>query len=476
MEFSLPPGNERLKMDRAKPVVAIVGRPNVGKSALFNRLSGKRLSLVHDRPGVTRDRVHAECRWSGHSLVLVDTGGVGLDDRSGFEEAIEREVSIAIGTASDILLVVDGREGLNVLDEEIAARLRKAGPRVYLAVNKLDSSAQTDWEGEFHSLGFSAVYAVSAAHGLGIAKLKAALLEHWPRNVKTEADNKRPVNVAIVGRPNAGKSSLVNALVDEERIIVSPIAGTTRDAIDVAFKWMGRSYCLIDTAGMRRRTRLKDSLERAMSSRAVHAIDRADICVLVIDAVLGAATQEKKIVDLVTQAQKPYFIAVNKWDLAAKSLETGPGSRKSLTAFRREYVTALRKSLFFATHAPVVFISALNRDHVGIWLKALALVEKSLATQIGTGELNRILGRAIKRNPPPIRSKRGLKLYYAAHVREEGSAGRMMVFINDRHLWTPDYARYLEQHIRRVWPLPGCPLRWEVRDKSARARSRESDV
>lgn len=460
------------------PVLAIVGRPNVGKSALFNRIAGKQISLVFDRPGVTRDRISAECSWNGRPFTLIDTGGIGLDDESGFEEAIQREVEVSLGAATHILLVVDGRAGLNPLDTAVAARLRGAGARVFLAVNKIDEAGTSGWEGEFERLGVTQIFPVSATHGRGMEAMMDRISADWPEAgaAPDPAATERPVRVAIVGRPNAGKSSLINALLNEERVIVSPIAGTTRDAVDVHFSRNGTEYCLIDTAGMRKKARISDPLESLMSGRSAHAINRADVCVLVLDATHGVGVQEKKIAGLIQEAAKPCLIVVNKWDLAEGAEYRPPepvegrrrrsGEEAPPASFREEYESAVRRHLFFLHHAPMAFVSALEKTDLSYWVAALERIGRNRRTALQAGPLNRLVQRIATRHQAPSRSGRPLKIYYLAQIKE-AKCHTLAAFINDRKLWTPDYARYLENHIRGEFPLEGCPLVWDLRDKSS---------
>lgn len=467
-----------------KPVVAVVGRPNVGKSALFNRICGRQISLVFDRPGVTRDRITAECVWEGKPFTLVDTGGIGLEDESGFEEAIRREVEIALQAATDILLVVDARAGRHPLDEEVARRLRQGGRRAVLVVNKVDEAETSGWEGEFERLGLDPIFPVSAAHGRGVEVLMRHLSRDWPTVEAAQTlERSRPVRVAVVGRPNAGKSSLINALLGEERVIVSPLAGTTRDAVDVPFERNGRQYCLMDTAGMRRKARIADPLETLMSGRSAHTINRADVCVLVLDAVHGVGVQEKKIAGLIQEARKPCLILINKWDLARgvktatpESKPHGPsrgGKHPESADFRQQYLAAVREHLFFLHYAPVEMVSALEKAHLSRWVDALERVGQARATELAAGPLNRLIEKCLKRHPPAARGGRPLKIYYVAQVKD-APCHTLAAFINDRALWTDDYARYLERHIREAFFLEGCPLVWEVRDKSGPARSRRA--
>jgi GTP-binding protein len=464
-----------------RPVVAIVGRPNVGKSALFNRISGRQISLVYDRPGVTRDRIAAECRWRNREFTLVDTGGIGLDDQTGFREAIEREVAIALETASEIILVADGREGVHPIDRELARTLRRSGRPYFLAVNKIDSGKQSDYEVEFSELGIPSIWPVSAAHGLGIEELMEAVSAGWP-DVEETADpekikEERPVRVAIVGRPNVGKSSLVNALIAEHRVIVSDVPGTTRDAVDIEFRHGAHRYCLIDTAGMRKKSRVSDPLEQAMTGRSAHAINRADLCVLVVDGMDGVGEQEKKIAGLIGEARKPCVVVVNKWDLVRQVRgEKGAKSGRDEVAWKEEYAEGVRRALFFVDYAPVRMVSAKESLHIGGVVRAISEVEKARRTRISTGVLNRLLARALERQLPPRRRGRQFKIYYATQVPDASPVPTIKAFVNDTRLLVDSYASYLDQQIRREYPCVGCPIVWQFknREKTGKSSARSS--
>ena len=472
--------------------VAIVGRPNVGKSALFNRITGKQISLVHDQPGVTRDRISHVCRHEGHLFELLDTGGIGLGDKEGFADAIEREVSIALATAHDILFVVDGRDGLTPLDQEIAKRLRKADGkksgkkkvhandeveflspaaaafekrRVILIVNKLDVPELDDRIEEFRRLGFPDVLAVSAAHGLGMGDLMEHLVSPWGAGDGIEpsrvAKEDQPIRLAFLGRPNVGKSSLVNALLNDDRTIVSPVSGTTRDSIDVPFTWKKRGFTLIDTAGMRQNRKIHDPLESKMTGRSVHTINRANVCVLVLDAMEGVSMQDKKIGGLIAEAMRPVMIVVNKWDLVR---DQGDASRKK----ELEFTEALRQDLFFLEHAPIIFGSAKTGERVETILKTIEKIEKNRRTKITTSELNDLLQKAQERYAPPLVNNRRFKIYYATHQIDETQphpTPTIMAFINSYDLLTPAYRRYIELKLRERFTLEGCPVRWVWKDK-----------
>ncbi|MFQ3670172.1 MAG: ribosome biogenesis GTPase Der [Verrucomicrobiia bacterium] len=446
--------------------IALVGRPNVGKSALFNRLAGKEVSLVHDRPGVTRDRLVTEVRLGGHPATLVDTGGIGLEDTEGFDQAIRREVEIALASASAVVLVVDGREGVHVLDREVARLLRKARLPVVVAANKLDTAALAEKAEAFHSLGFPVIVPVSAAHGTGIRDLVQAITADWESDPSGAARTEPALKVALVGVPNAGKSALVNSLLGQQRVIVSPVAGTTRDSVDIPFTVAEEPWCLIDTAGMRKRARVDDPLEAATASRTAHAINRADLCVLVIDAVRGVGVQEKKIAGLVREAGKACVIFVNKWDL----VDTGPdqATEAQRQAFRDQYETALRRQLFFLDYAPAVFGSALASWGGRRLLAQLERVRRARSTQVGTGVLNRILVAAQRARPLKRVRGGGGKIFYGSQLRREDlPCPTFALFLNRAAAWDESYGRYLEGLLRKKFSFEGCPIRWEIRERSS---------
>jgi GTP-binding protein len=443
--------------------VAIVGRPNVGKSALFNRLVRKQISLVFDRPGTTRDRIVASGRHRGHAFTLIDTGGIGLEDQEGFAAAIGREAGLALETATDILMVVDAREGLTPLDHEVARRLRRSRAPVHVVANKVDDpDKHANWETEFAALGFGNPLPVSAAHGAGIEDLLDRLTAGWDKPLApSPPTGVRPCQVAIVGRPNVGKSSLVNALIEDARTIVSPTPGTTRDAIDVRLSHEGKEYVLVDTAGMRQRRRVHDPLEAAMTGRSAHTIHRADICVLVIDAETLVTMQDKKIGGLISKTYRPCMIVVNKWDLARKE---GAGGK----AHERETYETLMEDLFFLRYAPVVFLSAKTGERVRGVLQMLSLVDANRTRRLPTGLLNRVLHRALERRPPPGAARRFKILYATQQVEDdpgEHPVPTLMCFVNDPKLLSDSYQRYLEEQVRAEFDLRGCPIKWILRSR-----------
>ena len=451
--------------------VAIVGRPNVGKSALFNCLAGRDISLVFDRPGTTRDRMVTTARWDKHRLTLIDTGGIGVEDREGFGDDIAREVDLALAAATEIIFVVDAREGLTPLDQTVARLLRKSHRPVFVAANKVDGDKQANLDGEFLHLGFAGVFPVSAAHRRGLDELRDALVADWGAPVEIDEQAirpARPTRLAIVGRPNVGKSSLINALIAEPRAIVSEVAGTTRDAVDISYTWKGEPFLFIDTAGMRQERRMHDALERAMTGRTAHAINRADVCILVIDASTGVTMQDKKIAGLIQEAHAPCMIVVNKWDLAR---EQGDASKTR----EREYYDQVKNDMFFLSYAPVLFLSAKSGERIDGLLKTCATIAKNRTFRFQTGPLNRVISRAMEKYAPPLVNGRRFKILYAAQqAAKEGSREipTLQLFVNSPGLLTPAYERYLDLKIRESFELRGCPLRFVMRGRTTDAREK----
>lgn len=447
-----------------KPLVAIVGRPNVGKSAIFNRLAGRRISIVHDQPGVTRDRIATECTKARIPYELTDTGGIGavLDD--GFAEQVRAEADIAIHSASLILFVVDAREGIHPIDLELAKVLRQGSAPVLLVANKVDTAKTDPDAAEFSSLGFSEQISVSAAHGRNFDNLQHLIYTELSKLDLTSSDEAEiegadRVKIAIVGRPNVGKSSLINAILNDERSIVSDVAGTTRDAVDVPYSRDGHNYLLIDTAGIRKRTRRDSSVEVFSVMRSEKSIRRADLCLLAIDASSGVTTQDRRIAKLVLEAHKPCIVLLNKFDLYH------PDARfqDRIEQFREE----LGDDLFFLPYAPKVAISAKNRQYLGKIFQAIQSVIESAAEPIPTGALNRLLQHAIERNPPPVRQNRRLKLLYSTQRREDKPrvipVPEYLLFVNHANLLTRTYERFLENCIRAEYPMEGLPFVFRVR-------------
>lgn len=453
-------------MSRPRPIIAIVGRPNVGKSSLFNRLAGGRVAIVHDQPGVTRDRLHAVCRRTAREAEVVDTGGIGAQLDDGFTEQVRAEADIAVGAADMILFLVDVQEGLHPVDEELAASLRRAGLPVALVVNKTDAPMHEMLSAEFSRLGFEAILPVSATHGRGmdalVAWLDARIQELPDTGQAAEKAAARPMRLAVVGRPNVGKSSLVNALIGESRAIVSEVAGTTRDAVDVPFSREGEDYLLIDTAGLRPRSKRDTSVEVFSAMRTEEGIRRSDVTLLVLDAASGITAQDRTVARMVLKAGKPCCLVLNKFD--AYDPER---SRKD----RVEALTAMvRRELFFLSHAPFAVVSALRKQHLIYIFRTLERLKAAAAVGTTTGRLNRVIRDAMTRNPPPLsQDKKRFKVLYAACTtdREAGPVPvpAFALFVNRVDLLTTPYRRYLESALRAEWGFEGLPLLMNLRPR-----------
>ncbi len=486
-------------------LIAIVGRPNVGKSALFNRIAGKRIAIVHDMPGVTRDRVTAEAEWGGHAFTLVDTGGIGLlrgekSDDVIIKAAVE-QVQLAIDAANVIILVVNVRDGTVPLDREVAQRLRESGKTVFVAANKVDTFREEKNADEFAALGFEKIFPVSAIHGLGVERLMNAATALLPET-KVEAPavnevevsetvaeeskipehkarNQGPLKIAIVGRPNVGKSSIINALTNSERVIVTPIAGTTRDSIDVPFEvkvpgtedgvTVTQKYILIDTAGMRKARRVDDTVEFFSVQRAQDSIARSDITVLVIDAQMGITEQDKKIADVIVEQRRACIVVVNKWDLFADDVQKAredeivkrnekkrtEGQAKTLTTLG-EFAEWVQKKLFFLDYAPVIFTSAKSGFHLDRLLESVRYVASQLQQKIPTAILNRTINDAVERRQPISDQGHRLKFYYATQVRQ--APPTFLLFVNKDELFSDAYKKYLAGELRTAFGYEGCPV------------------
>ncbi len=445
--------------------VAIVGRPNVGKSALFNRLAGRMISIVHDQPGITRDRITAVCKLGRAPFEIVDTGGIGSEPDPDFAETTREGALIAIESADVLLFVVDAYDGITPVDQELAGLLRAAARPVVLVANKIDNPAQESRAWEFARLGFDPILPVSAAHGRGIPELLAAIEERLPdeETEATEAAAEAP-HLALVGRPNVGKSSLVNAILDDKRTTVSDIPGTTRDPVDIATEREGRRYILCDTAGIRHRSKHNTSVEVFSVMRSEKTIRRADLNVLVIDATTGVTAQDKKIAGLIQKAKKPAVVALNKWDLVV------PGGRHD-PELVREHVQRVRDNLFFLDYAPVVVLSAKTGSNVQRLFTTVEKVRQHSTRRAGTGELNRVLRAALELQPPPTRSNRRFKILYAAQSRESGAIHppHFVLFCNDPRLIPESYVNYLCARIRDKWEFPGLPILIRLRGREGRS-------
>ncbi|MDP9292224.1 MAG: ribosome biogenesis GTPase Der [Verrucomicrobiota bacterium] len=446
--------------------VAIVGRPNVGKSALFNRLAGKKISIVHDQPGVTRDRLSAICRLGKEPFTIIDTGGIGSTVDGGFSYQVHAEVDIAIEVSQALLFVVDAQDGLTPVDEELARKLRRANRPTILVVNKIDVDKHQPLQSEFTRLGFETLLAVSAEHGRGIGELVECTEALLPPADEIDETAESPVSLAIVGRPNVGKSSLINALLRDRRTLVSDVAGTTRDAVDVPYERDGRSYTLIDTAGIRPRGKHGTSVEVFSVMRAERSIRRADLCVIVIDATAKVTAQDKKIAGLIQEANKPCVIALNKWDLV-----TFEGNRRSES---REFVQSIRAELFFLEYASITVLSAKTGENVGQLFGAIEETRTESMKKIGTGPLNRAIREALAANPPPARRGKRFNILYATQVNVEKPAAipppTFVFFVNDPATLAPTYRRYLEARLRELSPFTGLPLLLRMRGREKRGR------
>ena len=437
----------------AKPLVAIVGRPNVGKSMLFNKLTGQRTSIVEDTPGVTRDRIYRDCEWCGRTFSLVDTGGIEPSTDNDMLKFMRRQAEIGIELADAIIMVTDVRSGVTAADEDVATMLRKSGKPVALAVNKCDSVGPTNPDVyEFYCLGIGDLFETSAVHGHGTGDLLDWVLENIPADDGEEEDTD-VIKVAIVGKPNVGKSSLLNRILGEERVIVSNVAGTTRDAIDSYYENETGKYCFIDTAGMRRKSKVDDAIEKYSNMRSVSAIDRADVCLILIDANEGVTEQDTKIAGLVHEAGKAAVILVNKWDAVADK-ETNT---------MRDMEAKVRQGLSYMLYAPVIFLSALTGARCDKLFDTIQEVHKQNTSRITTGSLNAVLADATARVQPPTDKGRRLKIYYMTQAGTKPP--HFVIFCNDARLFHFSYQRYLENQIREVFGLQGTPIRITIRQK-----------
>ena len=436
----------------AKPLVAIVGRPNVGKSMLFNKLTGKRLSIVEDTPGVTRDRLYAQAEWRGRTFDLVDTGGIepGTDDQ--ILSFMREQAEIAIASATVIVFVCDIRTGMTAADQDVAGMLQRSKKPVVLAVNKMDSTGHTDPDMyEFYNLGLGDPYPVSAVHGHGTGDLLDACFEFFPpEDLEEETDD--VVKVAIIGKPNVGKSSLVNRILGQERVIVSDVAGTTRDAVDSYLENERGKYLIIDTAGMRKKSKVDDRVEKFSVLRATMAIERSDVCLIMIDAQEGVTEQDTKVAGLAHEAGKACVIVVNKWDAIEKD-------GKTMQRMEEE----VRRDLSYMTYAPVSFISALTGQRVDRLFDLIDSVVDQATMRIPTGMLNQVLNDAQARVQPPTDKGRRLKIYYMTQIGVKPP--HFVIFCNDARLFHFSYQRYLENQIRAVFGLSGTPVRITIRQK-----------
>lgn len=436
----------------SRPIVAVVGRPNVGKSTLFNRLAGERISIVQDTPGVTRDRIYADVEWLKYKFTLIDTGGMEPDAEDVILRQILVQAQIAIDTADVIIFVTDVKQGVTEADSQVANMLRRTKKPVVLAVNKVDDMRKENLDVyEFYGLGIGEVYPVSAGQALGLGDMLDAVCSHFPDGSENAEDDD-VIKVALIGKPNVGKSSLINRMLGEERLIVSNIPGTTRDAIDTPFEYDGQKYVLIDTAGMRRKSKIKEDIEKYSIIRAVAAVERCDVAVLVIDAQEGITDQDTKIAGIAHERGKAAIIAVNKWDAIEKDDKT-----------MNKFLKDIANELAYMAYAPRVFISALTGQRVIKMLDTVKEVYANNSLRVSTGVLNDVLVEAMAMQQPPAEKGRQLKIYYMTQVGVKPPT--FVIFVNDRELMHFSYRRYIENQLRQNFGFKGTPIHFIVRQK-----------
>ena len=439
---------------KVKPIVAVVGRPNVGKSTLFNALAGDKIAIVKDTPGITRDRIYADVTWLDYAFTLIDTGGIEPDSSDVILSQMRDQAQIAIDTADVILFITDVKQGLVDSDMKVADMLRKSRKPVLLVVNKVDDFNKFMMDTyEFYNLGIGDPIPVSAANRLGIGDMLDKVIEHFPEDSEVdEAEDERP-RIAFVGKPNVGKSSLVNRLIGENRVIVSDIAGTTRDAIDTPVKYNGKEYVFIDTAGLRRKNKVKEDLEHYMIIRTVTAVERADVVVLLIDAKEGVTEQDAKIAGIAHERGKGFIIAVNKWDLVEKN---------DKTMYR--FTEKVRSTLSFMPYAEIIYISAKTGQRTGKLYETIDAVIENTTLRVSTGVLNEIMTEAVAMQQPPSDKGKRLRLYYITQVSVKPPT--FVIFVNDKELMHFSYTRYIENQIRNAFGFKGTPLKFIIRERN----------
>jgi GTP-binding protein len=435
----------------AKPIVAVVGRPNVGKSTFFNRIAGKRISIVEDKPGVTRDRIYADVEWLNHKFTLIDTGGIEPDSKDIIISQMKTQAQIAIDTANVIVFMVDGKEGITTADEEIANMLRRTNKPIVFVVNKIDTNKLPDTFYDFYSLGLGEPIPISSVNALNLGDLLDIIVSKFPEDIDDQYEED-VIKVAVIGKPNVGKSSLINTILGEERVIVSDIAGTTRDAIDTPFEYQDDKYIFIDTAGIRRKSKVYENIEKYSVLRAFTAIERSDVCLLVIDATIGVTEQDKKIAGYAHEAGKATIIVINKWDLIDKNDYTF-----------NEYTKKVRNQLSFMLYAPIIFVSAKTKQRVSKILEYVKYVSNQHSMRISTGSLNDIISEAVLLNQPPSDKGKRLKIYYGTQVAVKPP--KFVLFINDKELAHFSYIRYIENQIRQSFKFEGTPIIIECKEK-----------
>lgn len=436
-----------------KPIVAIVGRPNVGKSTLFNKITGKRISIVEDTPGITRDRIYADAEWSGREFTLIDTGGIEPSSKDEILSQMRDQANLAIDMASVILFMVNIKEGMTAADNDVAAILQRCGKPVLLVCNKVDSPGNPPMEMyEFYNLGIGEPYPISSIHGLGVGDLLDEVISYFPEDDETREDD-NTINVAVIGKPNAGKSSLVNCILGENRVIVSNIAGTTRDAIDSSFEHNGQKYTFIDTAGMRKRGKIYENVERYSVVRALSAVDRADVCLIMVDGTEGVTEQDTKIAGYAHDNGKASIIVVNKWDIVEKETNT-----------MKNFKLRIKEGFNFMMYAPSAFISAKTGQRVEELFDMINSVHAENQKRISTGLLNDVINEAIAMVQPPSDKGKRLKIYYATQASVKPPT--FVLFVNNAELAHYSYVRYLENQLRAKFGFEGTPIKFIVREKS----------
>ncbi len=436
-----------------KPIVAVVGRPNVGKSTLFNALAGENISIVKDTPGVTRDRIYTDVTWLNHTFTLIDTGGIEPESKDVILSQMRAQAQVAIDTADVILFLVDVKQGLQDADAKVADILRRSHKPVVLVVNKVDSEKKYMADVyEFYNLGIGDPHPISAVNRLGLGDMLEVVTSYFPEGSGEVEEDERP-KVAIIGKPNVGKSSIINKLLKEDRLIVSDIAGTTRDAVDAEVKYNGKEYVFIDTAGLRRKNKIKEELEHFMIVRTVGAVERADIAVLVIDATEGVTEQDAKIAGIAHDRGKAVIIAVNKWDSVEKD---------DKTIYR--FTEKIRNTLSFMSYAEILFISAQTGQRLNKLFETIDMVSENHAMRVQTGALNEIMSEAVAMQQPPTDKGKRLKLFYITQVAVKPPT--FVIFVNDKELMHFSYTRYIENQIRETFGFRGTPLHFIIRERT----------
>lgn len=436
----------------AKPIVAIVGRPNVGKSTLFNKLAGKRISIVQDTPGVTRDRVYAEADWLNHNFTIIDTGGIEPENQDIIVSQMRRQAQIAIETADVIIFIVDGKEGLTGADNEVSQMLRKSKKPVLLVVNKIDNLRDENNAFEFYNLGIGDPVTISATQGLGLGDMLDKLVEHFNAEDSTAEEEEEIIRIAVMGKPNVGKSSLINRLLGEERTIVSDIPGTTRDAIDSYMENELGKFVLVDTAGLRRKSKVKEEIERYSVVRTLTAVERADVCILMLDAEEEISDQDEKIVGYAHEMNKAIMVIVNKWDLIEKDDKT-----------MNEYLKKLQRSLSFMSYAPFLFISAKTGQRTHKVLEMAKECYNNYNKRIATGVLNDVINKAVLMKEPPVVGLKRMKIYYVTQVGVKPPT--FIFFVNDTNTLHFSYERYLENQLRDSFDFKGTGIKLQFRER-----------